>query len=210
MKDRGILGLSWPLYFVIFAVLIIAMALGVLPSGLIGAFLFLLIVGELLNFLGNNIPIVNTYLGGGAVVAIFGGAALVYFGLIPETGVTLINDFMKSDEGQMGFLDFYIAALITGSILGMNRKLLIKAAIRYLPAILGAVIFALALVALVAPVFGYSPAEAMAYVVYQLWEVVWEQVLCLYLKFFPMLWAYLQKPLCQNLYQQLPLVMPLQ
>lgn len=164
MKDRGILGLSWPLYFVIFAVLIIAMALGVLPGGLIGAFLFLLIVGELLNFLGNNIPIVNTYLGGGAVVAIFGGAALVYFGLIPETGVTLINDFMKSDEGQMGFLDFYIAALITGSILGMNRKLLIKAAIRYLPAILGAVIFALALVALVAPVFGYSPAEAMAYV----------------------------------------------
>ena len=140
------------------------MALGVLPGGLIGAFLFLLIVGELLNFLGNNIPIVNTYLGGGAVVAIFGGVALVYFGLIPENGVTLINDFMKSDEGQMGFLDFYIAALITGSILGMNRKLLIKAAIRYLPAILGAVIFALALVALVAPIFGYSPAEAMAYV----------------------------------------------
>ena len=30
----------------------------------------------------------------------------------------------------MGFLDFYIAALITGSILGMNRDLLVKAAVR--------------------------------------------------------------------------------
>ena len=39
-----------------------------------------------------------------------------------------------------GFLNFYIAALITGSILGMDRKLLIKASIQYLPAIIGGVI----------------------------------------------------------------------
>ena len=30
-----------------------------------------------------------------------------------------------------GFLDWYIAALITGSILGMNRKLLAKASARF-------------------------------------------------------------------------------
>ncbi len=33
----------------------------------------------------------------------------------------------------MGFLDFYIAALITGSILGMNRNLLMKASVRFIP-----------------------------------------------------------------------------
>lgn len=164
MKDKHILGLSWPLYFVLLAVLVIAMWLEVLPAGLIGAFLFLLLVGEILNFAGNNIPIVNTYLGGGAVVAIFGGAALVYFGIIPESGVALVDNFMKGGEGNMGFLDFYIAALITGSILGMNRDLLIKAAIRYLPAILGGLLVALLLVSLVSPVFGYTAKEAMAYI----------------------------------------------
>ena len=32
-----------------------------------------------------------------------------------------------------GFLDFYIAALICGSILGMNRKLLVKASAKFIP-----------------------------------------------------------------------------
>ena len=78
MKNHKILGLSWPLYLVLLAILLVAVWLGVLPEGLIGAFLFLLIIGELLNLIGNVVPIVNTYLGGGAIVAIFGGAALVY------------------------------------------------------------------------------------------------------------------------------------
>ena len=38
-----------------------------------------------------------------------------------------------------GFLNFYIAALITGSILGMDTKLLIKAGLKYLPVIIGGV-----------------------------------------------------------------------
>lgn len=63
-----------------------------------------------------------------------------------------------------GFLDFYIAALITGSILGMNRKLLIKAAIRYLPCILGSVIMALLLVGGVGLLLGKSVGESIAYI----------------------------------------------
>ncbi|MDD7306079.1 MAG: 2-hydroxycarboxylate transporter family protein [Peptoniphilaceae bacterium] len=156
--------MSWPFAFVIMAIIIIAIYMEVLPDGMIGAFLFLLAFGELLNFIGDNVPIVNTYLGGGAIVTIFGGAALVHFGIINENIINLIDNFMKSGDGEMGFLDFYIAALITGSILGMNRKLLIKAAIRYLPAILGAVIAALGLVSIVAPLFGFTPGEAMAYI----------------------------------------------
>lgn len=164
MKNHKILGLSWPLYAVLAAVLLIAIWLGVLPQGLIGAFLFLLIVGELLNLIGNVVPFVNTYLGGGAIVAIFGGAALVYFKIIPEELIAQIDGFMKSGEGKMGFLDFYIAALITGSILGMDRDLLIKAAVRYLPAILGGLVAALLLVGIFAPLFGYTFGEAVAYI----------------------------------------------
>lgn len=164
MEEKRILGVSWPIFFVLAAVLLVAVYLEVLPMGLIGAIFLMLIVGELLNFIGNKVPIINTYFGGGAVVAIFGGAALVYFNILPETTKDLIDGFMKTGEGKMGFLDFYISALITGSILGMNRKLLIKAAVRYLPAILGGLVAALALVSIGGLLVGYTPGEAMAYI----------------------------------------------
>ena len=164
MEEKRILGVSWPIFFILAAVLCLAVYLEVLPMGLIGAIFFMLVAGELLNFIGNKVPIVNTYFGGGAVVAIFGGAALVYFNILPEGTKNLIDGFMKSGEGKMGFLDFYISALITGSILGMNRKLLIKAAVRYLPAILGGLVAALALVSIGGLFVGYTPGEAMAYI----------------------------------------------
>ncbi len=59
------------------------------------------------------------------------------------------------------FLDWYIAALITGSILCMNRKLLIKAAARYFPAIFGGLILAFALCMGVAALMGYPVINAL-------------------------------------------------
>lgn len=141
-------------------VIIGAMVLGVLPPNMIGAFLFLMIFGEILNLIGNNLPIVKTFFGGGPIVVIFAGAALVFFNILPEVDLKTMSTFMKSG----GFLDFYIAALITGSILGMDRELLIKAAIRYLPCILGATIAALGFVAIGGLLVGFSPGEAIAYV----------------------------------------------
>ena len=64
MEDNRILGVSWPLFFVLAAIMCVAVYLEVLPIGLIGAFLLMLVVGEFLNFAGNRIPIINTYFGG--------------------------------------------------------------------------------------------------------------------------------------------------
>ncbi len=160
LKDFKIMGLSLPMYAVVLAVLIIAMALGVLPGGMIGAFLFMMVVGALLDTIGNNLPIIKTYFGGGPIVIIFGSSALVYFNLIPESVTQNVDTFMKGG----GFLDFYIAALIVGSILGMSKTLLVKAAVRYLPCILGATAVALLLVALGGMLFGQSPGESIAYI----------------------------------------------
>ena len=160
IKNVRIMGLR-PKWFVIIMLIIIAGCVtDAFPTGMVGAFLFLMIVGDLLNYLGNVTPFVKTFLGGGAITCIFGGAALVYFRVIPTSLTDNCTTFMK----DAGFLDFYIAALITGSILGMNRKLLIKAAIRYLPCIIGAVGMALGLVSLCGLIFGMSPGEAIAYV----------------------------------------------
>ncbi len=160
MKEMKIMGLTLPVYFTLLVVVVVAIFLNVLPGGMIGAFAFMMLVGALLDVVGNNTPIVKTFFGGGPIVIIFGSAALVYFNILPEAVTNNVTTFMKGG----GFLDFYIAALITGSILGMNKKLLIKAAVRYFPCIIGGVIAALGLVAIGGLAFGYTPGEAIAYI----------------------------------------------
>ncbi len=160
MKNIKIMGIDLVMFAVIAVVIVAACALGVLPEGMVGAFLFLMVFGALLNQIGNVTPIIKTFLGGGAIVCIFGGAALVYLHIIPEVVTQTCTTFMKDG----GFLDFYIAALITGSILGMNRKLLIKAAIRYLPCIIGSVGVAVLLVSIFGKLFGMAVGESVAYI----------------------------------------------
>lgn len=152
--------LPWYLFLALAVIVFAAVGLGVLPNNMIGAFAFMIILGTILNEIGNRVPIINSYLGGGPIIIIFGSAALVYFGLLDERTVGVVDTFMKGN----GFLDFYIAALITGSILGMNRKLLISAAVRYMPAIIGGVIGALGLAFIFGSLMGYGGQQAVMFI----------------------------------------------
>ena len=149
-----------PLYLCIFALVFTAMLLGWLPGGMLGAFLVMMVFGGLFNLIGNNTPIVKTYLGGGAIVCIFASAILVYAGVIPEKVVSNVDNFMNTT----GFLNFYIAALITGSILGMSRSLLLRAAVRFLPVALCAMFMGCMLVGVVGLLLGYGFVDAIMYV----------------------------------------------
>lgn len=133
MEKFKLIGLEMKYFIPITIILIVAIILGKLPPGMLGAFPLMMIIGAVLDYIGNKTPLVKDYLGGGPIVIIFVSAALLYFNILPAKEVKIITDFMISQR----FLDFYIAALIVGSILGMNRKLLIKAAVGYLPVILG-------------------------------------------------------------------------
>lgn len=155
-----IIGMSPIMLAIVTIVVLTATYMGVLPKGMIGAFPLMIVVGAILNELGNRLPIVKDYLGGGPIVIIFGSAALVAYKLIPESSIEIMTNFMKGES----FLDFYIAALITGSILGMDRKLLIKASLRYLPVILGGVIASFALAGLVGALMGYGAKEAILFI----------------------------------------------
>lgn len=162
IKENGtyeIMGIEWPYFSALAIVLFIAMFMGALPAGLI-ILGFMMVFGAILNEVGNKTPIIKDYLGGGAIVIIFGSALLAYYNVIPEATVKGITDFMKGGQ----FLNFYIAALISGSILGMSRDLLIKAFVKYLPIILGGVIVALGLVGIVGLVIGYGFKEAIFYI----------------------------------------------
>ncbi len=146
------------LWFVLFtAITLLSLYTGNLPGGMIGSLLIMIVLGELLGWIGDHTPIVKTYLGGGAIIAIFGAAFLVYEGWLPESSVTTMTTFMKDG----GFLNFYIAALITGSILGMNKKILVKVGLRYFLPIMGAVVGAIVVAGLLGSLVGFSLRDAI-------------------------------------------------
>ena len=169
--------LPLPIFIIITVLVLIAAYIGVLPLGMTGCFIFMIVVGTWLDLIGNKTPIIRSYFGGGAIVILFGVALLHYFHLLPELvtdeagNVTaymnlwkeydLVGNISKFFTPTGAFLDWYIAALITGSILGMNRKLLIKAAARYFPAIFGGLILAFGLCMLVATIMGYGTIKAL-------------------------------------------------
>lgn len=155
-----LMGLSIPVLIAVSLVVATATYMGKLPKGMVGALPIMMLIGGLLNELGNRTPIVKDYLGGGPIVIIFASAALMTYGILPESSTTIMIDFMKSQ----GFLSFYIAALICGSILGMNRKLLISASLRYLPVIIGGVATSVLLTGTVGMLMGYGFKEAVFYV----------------------------------------------
>lgn len=175
-KPYQLFNLPW-YFFAIFAVVVLAATyLGVLPQGMAGCFAFMIVLGTVLNEIGEKTPIVRSYLGGGAIVIIFGSALLDYFNLLPhllktaEDGTKIWANFVQMDlvgninaffKPTGAFLDFYIAALITGSILGMNRKLLMKAAARYFPAIFGGLILSFALCTALGAITDFGAVKAL-------------------------------------------------
>jgi malate:Na+ symporter len=71
--------------------------------------------------IGKRIPILRN-IGAGAIFATFIPSALAYYHLIPAKMESSIIEFTKSTN----FLYIFIASIIVGSILGMDREVLIK------------------------------------------------------------------------------------
>ena len=169
MKKNGykLFNLPWPVFAICSAVILLCAYLGWLPTGMAGCFAFMIVIGTVLNEIGERTPIINSYLGGGAIVIIFGSALLNYFNLLPTKTVDgesvsyVFKGITTFFKGDGAFLDFYIAALITGSILGMNRKLLMKAAARYFPAIFGGLILSFALCVGLGAITGFGAVKAL-------------------------------------------------
>jgi Na+/citrate or Na+/malate symporter len=88
--------------------------------------------------LGERIPIWNDYLGGGSMLAFLGAAALEFFGILPAKYCEAITYFYD----DYGFQTVFISMLIVSSVLGVNRKQLVKAFGGYIPAIFGGIILA--------------------------------------------------------------------
>lgn len=179
LKEIKISGISLPLYAFFMIVLAVTIGLGKLPLNMVGITLLLVLLGHLLYFIGEKLPIMNSYLGGGSVFTLLGATLLSFFHIIPANVIDAVGKFMG---GQFGFLDFYIAALICGSILGMNRSLLVKASAKFIPVALVTMVVGFFAVGGMGVLLGNGFADSVMYVSMPMMSVVWEPELHLYHK----------------------------
>ena len=124
-------GMPWWLAGAIAVIVIAAAATGALSADLAGCFALMLAIGLICNEIGERIPFWNSYIGGGLVLTFLVSAFLFTYKLIPQKyadGMIMIMD-------DADFLSFFIIFLITGSILALDRKLLIRSFAGYIPAL---------------------------------------------------------------------------
>ncbi|WP_415720703.1 2-hydroxycarboxylate transporter family protein [Photobacterium ganghwense] len=149
LKDKRMMNIIFALSA---AVILLATVQNNMPTGIIGAIGIMAVVGYILNVAGDKTPIVNQFFGGGAIVIIFGSSYIFHSGLIPQETADSITSFVKGG----GFLSFFIASLVTGSILGMDTNVLKKAALKYIPVILGGVAVAFLFAGIAGSLLGHG------------------------------------------------------
>ncbi len=160
-KEFKLFGMPWYIILGVLAVGIVGIATELLGTDMPSTLLVMFAIGIPLYELGKRIPIWNKYIGGGIVLAFLGTSALVYFNILPEKYVESIDVFTS----DVNFLNLFIIVLITGSVLSLDRKILLRSFFGYIPAILGGVIGAFVLGSVVGLLFGKAPTDiALNYV----------------------------------------------
>src|SRR5215469_534599 len=124
-----------PVYVVLLGVLAYFVSSGKVPTEINMMIGVLAVLGFTCAELGRRTPLLNQ-IGGAAIFATFVPSYLNYQHLIPAEIVRTVTDFTKSTN----FLYLFIAAVIVGSILSMDRVLLVRGFLRlFVPMLAGSV-----------------------------------------------------------------------
>jgi len=155
-----IAGIDAPIFFAIVVVLLIGIYMEALPQNLAGGLIVAMVLGILLMWIGDHIPVFNTF-GGGPILCILIPALFLYWGVLPESVGTMTDHFYN----EIGFSDFAVTGIIVGSILSMDRKMLMKIGSRFFIPLLGGVIATLLIGGLVGELIGFGFANTLFFVV---------------------------------------------
>lgn len=113
--------MTLPWFLVFTGIILVAVVTETLPVDMLGGFGVILSLGWALGKIGNSIPVLNKF-GGSTILSMLVPAVLVFYGLLPENAIESVTMLMS----DANFLDLYVFALVTGSILGMNRQVLVQ------------------------------------------------------------------------------------
>lgn len=152
-------GLPWWQALVAILLCAIPMYWGIQSGSLSGTLCSSLALAVVLYEFGERLPIWNSYIGGGLLMAFFGVALLKYFNLIPADAIDNINRIISGDD--VNLLEFYIIFLIVGSVLALEKDILMRSFAGYIPTILGGLVAATILGVIAGLAFGVSPTESI-------------------------------------------------
>jgi len=156
--DVGIIPI--PVYIVLCAVMFGFIAIEKFPPEMAMAMGVMAVFAFTLGELGNRLPVIRN-IGAGAVLVTFIPSYLNYHHVIPEPMVKVVGDFFKSTN----VLSLFIAAVIVGSILSMDRKVLIRGFIKiFVPIAFGSIVGATVGV-IVGTMVGLNPLDVLFYIV---------------------------------------------
>ncbi|HFF9856491.1 MULTISPECIES: 2-hydroxycarboxylate transporter family protein [Serratia] len=123
------------LFITICAIVAISAYANFLPKNMIGGLAVIMTLGFALAQLGKSIPVLRD-IGGPAILCLMVPSVLVYFNVFQPNVMSTVHLLMK----DANLLYFVIASLVVGSILGMNRVILIQGMIRmFVPLVVGTV-----------------------------------------------------------------------
>ena len=149
-----------PVYIVMAAIIVLAGVMQQLPVNMLGGFAVILTLGWLLGTIGANIPIVKNF-GGPAILSLLVPSILVFYNAMNPNVLKAADMLMK----QANFLYFYIGCLVCGSILGMNRKILIQGLMRMIIPMMLGMILAMGVGTLVGVLLGLEWQHTMFFIV---------------------------------------------
>ena len=110
--------------------------------------------------IGQRIPGVRS-VGGGAIFATFLPSALVFYHLLSPALVTAVTQFTR----QSNFLYLYIAAVIVGSVFGIDRTMLIRGFLKIFAPLAAGSVAALLVGSTVGTVLGLGFKHTLLYIV---------------------------------------------
>lgn len=130
--------LGLPIFMWVFLAIltVVGMYVGVLGTDFGSTLFWLTVVGAVIMGIGNQIPIVKDYLGGGPLLLLLIGSFATWANWIPEKYVDATNTWMAT----VNFQAFYLTLLIVGAVMAIERKTLLRSLIGYLPCIVGGLI----------------------------------------------------------------------
>ncbi|WJV62026.1 2-hydroxycarboxylate transporter family protein [Pectobacteriaceae bacterium CE70] len=147
-----IFGMPLPLYALTLITLGLSHFTNTLPKDLVGGFAIMFVIGAIFGEIGKRLPLFNKYIGGAPVMIFLVAAWMVYANIFTKNEIAAISNVMEKSN----FLNLFISVLITGSILSVNRKLLLKSLIGYIPTILAGVLGAAIFGIVIGAMFGIS------------------------------------------------------